>query len=123
MSTPDVTKAQLLALAQAIIATLVAFGVNLNNAQQAALLTLSAVLASLLVAADVALRRGRMKHLTPKSDPAPPARIERGVPVSKQLAAVAASSAAAVAAELENGPPPAPGSYPLDEPPGPQPTF
>jgi hypothetical protein len=66
METPDVTKAQVIALVQAAIAVALAFGVNLSAAEQTKLLTVSGVIASVIVAADVAIRRGRQKHLAGK---------------------------------------------------------
>lgn len=61
MQMPDVTKAQLIALVQAIIAVLVAFSVPISEIQSAALLGMTTVLATVLIAGDAAIRRGRAK--------------------------------------------------------------
>lgn len=65
MSTPDITKAQLAAIVQAIIGVLLAFGVDLTEPQQAALLGLVAVLGAALVTADAIIRHGRSRSLAP----------------------------------------------------------
>lgn len=61
MKTPDITPAQVVALVQAIIAVLVAFAVPISDAQSAALLGLTTIVAAVLLGADAAIRRGRAK--------------------------------------------------------------
>lgn len=61
MKTPDITRAQTIAIVQAILAVLVAFGVNLSEQQQTALLGLSAAVAVVLPLADAIIRNGRAK--------------------------------------------------------------
>lgn len=56
---PDVTKVQVIALVQAILALLIAFGIDLSAAQTEAILTLSGQLGIALVLADAGLRGAR----------------------------------------------------------------
>lgn len=63
MLTPDITKAQVAAVAQALLAVVVAFGVNITEEQSVALLGLSGIVAAVLTLADAAIRRGRAKAL------------------------------------------------------------
>lgn len=60
---PDITKAQIVALVQAVLATLVAFGVDLTKDQQEALMQLAGVLGGAIVVADAIIRNGRSKVL------------------------------------------------------------
>jgi hypothetical protein len=59
MDTPDVTKAQIIALMQAVIGTAVAFGAPISDAQSVALLALVAVVAAFLTHSDAKIRVGR----------------------------------------------------------------
>jgi hypothetical protein len=59
---PDHTRAQLVALVQAVIAVLVAFGVDLSDEQSVALLALSGVIGTVLMGADAAIRRERARN-------------------------------------------------------------
>lgn len=59
MKLPDITMAQVLAVAQAVVAAAVAFGAPINQTQQVALLALAAAVASVLIGADAAIRRAR----------------------------------------------------------------
>lgn len=61
MQTPDITKAQILALVQAVIAVAVAFGVSLTSEQQAAILGLAGAVAIVLPIADAIIRNGRSR--------------------------------------------------------------
>lgn len=58
LATPDITKAQAVALVGATIDLLVQFGVDLTDGQQTALLAFFGVLAS-VVLADAHIRNGR----------------------------------------------------------------
>jgi len=128
VSTPDVTKAQLVALVQAILAAAVAFGAPLDGAQQTSLIALAGVLAVTLTWADAHIRRGRQQHLTRRS-PSPellaaiaaaPAERDASIrpvdPIATTLARARESETAAAEADAANGPPPEPGTYPLDTP-------
>lgn len=72
METPDITKAQVVAVAQALLAVLVAFGVDLSDRQEAALLGLAGALAVVLPLADAIIRNGRSRvyaaHVAARSD-------------------------------------------------------
>jgi hypothetical protein len=61
-STPDVTRAQLISVAQAAIAVVVAFGAPITDQQSIALVALAAGLGSLLVVSDAAIRRERARN-------------------------------------------------------------
>jgi hypothetical protein len=61
VKTPDITPAQVVAIVQAVIAVCVAFAVPISGAQSAALLGLTTIVASVLLGADAAIRRGRAK--------------------------------------------------------------
>lgn len=63
MKTPDITKAQILAVAGAAIGVAVAFGAPLSQDQQFALLALVAAVAAVLIHEDVKLRGKRLEHL------------------------------------------------------------
>lgn len=62
MKSPDVTKVQALALAQAFIAILVVLGVNLDDNVQQAIIALSVVLGAVLPLSDAAIRRKRIEN-------------------------------------------------------------
>lgn len=62
-STPDVTRAQLISVAQAVIAVAVAFGAPITDQQSIALVALAAGLGSLLLVSDAAIRRERVRNL------------------------------------------------------------
>lgn len=57
---PDITKADVLAIIQAVVALLVAFGLELTDAQIAAIVGLSAAIAITLPLADARRRNGRV---------------------------------------------------------------
>lgn len=57
---PDVTKADVLAIIQAVVAVLVAFGLNLTEVQQASILGLATALAVALPLADAKRRSKRV---------------------------------------------------------------
>lgn len=61
MKTPDITPAQIVALVQAVISVLVSFSVPISDAQSAALIGLTTVVASVLIVGDAAIRRGRAR--------------------------------------------------------------
>jgi hypothetical protein len=60
---PDITKAQFVALVQAVLAVCVAFGADVTKDQQDALMQLAGVLGGALVIADAIIRNGRSKVL------------------------------------------------------------
>lgn len=68
MDTPDITKAQVASIIQAIIAVAIAFGVHIDAAQQVALLGLSGLLAFGLNIGDGLIRHGRSRALTAPAD-------------------------------------------------------
>lgn len=57
---PDVTKADVLAIIQAVVALLIAFGLDLSDVQVASIIGLSAVIAGVLPLADAKRRNGRV---------------------------------------------------------------
>jgi multisubunit Na+/H+ antiporter MnhB subunit len=61
METPDITKAQIIALVQALLAVIVAFGVPLSDRQEAAILGLAGAIAIVLPLADAIIRNGRSR--------------------------------------------------------------
>ena len=63
MKMPDVTPAQIVALAQAVAGVAVAFGLPLSEAQSVALIGLVGVIATVLFGADAKIRNGRAKVL------------------------------------------------------------
>lgn len=65
MQTPDVTRVQLVAVAQAVIAAAVVIGAPLSKVQEAALVDLATALAVALPLADAVIRNGRARHLRP----------------------------------------------------------
>lgn len=56
---PDITKAQIVAVSQAALTVLVAFGIGLTDAQFAALMGLSSVVAGMLCHSDKGIRQAR----------------------------------------------------------------
>lgn len=58
-STPDITPAQIVAIVQAVIGLLIAFGVDLSKQQQAAVLQLSTALLVVLPLVDAWIRHSR----------------------------------------------------------------
>lgn len=63
MSTPDVTKAQVVGIVQALLAVAVAFGAPITETQSAAVLGLAGVVFTVLTIADAMIRRARAEHL------------------------------------------------------------
>ena len=61
MQTPDITKAQIVALLQPVLTAAVAFGAPLSEAQQAAILGLAGSISIALVIGDAIIRQGRAK--------------------------------------------------------------
>ena len=61
METPDITKAQIIALVQAVLAVAVSFGVDLSDRQEAAILGLAGAIAIVLPLADAIIRNGRSR--------------------------------------------------------------
>jgi multisubunit Na+/H+ antiporter MnhB subunit len=57
--TPDITPAQIVAVVGAVIAVLVAFGVDLSKEQVDAVIQAVAVIAGVLIAGDAVVRHGR----------------------------------------------------------------
>jgi multisubunit Na+/H+ antiporter MnhB subunit len=57
--TPDITPAQIVAVVGAVIAVLVAFGVDLSKAQTDAVIQAVSVIAGVLIAGDAVVRHGR----------------------------------------------------------------
>jgi hypothetical protein len=62
LTSPDVTKVQALAIAQAFIAVLVVLGVDLEDNVQQAIIALSVVLGAALPLSDAAIRRHRVEY-------------------------------------------------------------
>lgn len=58
---PDITKAQIVALVQAVLALVIAFGVDLTEAQQTAIIGLAGAVAIVLPLADAIIRNGRSR--------------------------------------------------------------
>lgn len=63
LSTPDVTKAQAVAVAGAAIGVAVAFGAPLSQEQSERIIDLVTVLAPVLVVVDALIRAARAKYL------------------------------------------------------------
>jgi hypothetical protein len=59
LKTPDITTAQIVALVQAVIGTLVAFSVDITDAQSVAIIALVAVIGATLGLGDAQIRKGR----------------------------------------------------------------
>jgi hypothetical protein len=62
MKTPDITKAQLLAVVQAVIGLVVAFGAPISDEQTQAIIQLCTALAVTLPLADAHVRNGRAQN-------------------------------------------------------------
>lgn len=73
MSTPDITKAQVVATLQAVVAVALAFGLSLTQTQQVAILGLAGVVAGTLHLADAIIRHGRSRSLVPVTGSTMPA--------------------------------------------------
>lgn len=63
LATPNLTAAQLLAVAKDALAVAIAFGAPLNQTQQVALLALAGTSTVILLAADAWIRGNRSKHV------------------------------------------------------------
>ena len=63
LSTPDVTRAQVIAIAGAVIGVLAAAGLPLSTALQDSIITLVTVLAPLVIIGDAHIRHGRSRAL------------------------------------------------------------
>lgn len=66
--TPDVTPAQIVAIAGAVLACAAAFGFDVNDQQKDAILQLVTVLSSALVVGDAVVRNGRARGNAKKGD-------------------------------------------------------
>lgn len=66
--TPDVTPAQIIALVGALIGVGAAFGFDLSQQQQDAILQLVSIVAGLLLAGDAVIRHGRATGDAKKGD-------------------------------------------------------
>ena len=60
---PSITPAQIVAIVQPVLATLVAFGVPMTDAQTTAILGLSTSISLMLVLADALIRRARAQNI------------------------------------------------------------
>lgn len=104
MNTPDITKAQIVATLQAVIAVALAFGLSLTPAQQVAILGLAGIVAGTLHIADAIIRHGRSRALASSSlTAATAARLALAAGALRPTAFETAATAAAVPS-----PPPAP---------------
>ena len=63
MSTPDITKAQVLAIVQALIGLGAAFGLDVSPAMQSAIVQLCTAALVIIPAADALIRHGRSRAL------------------------------------------------------------
>ncbi len=61
-SLPDATRVQMVALVQAVIAVVVAFGVPISDQQSVALIALAGVIGTVLIGSDAAIRRERARN-------------------------------------------------------------
>lgn len=61
MEMPDITRLQVVAIVQAILAVLVSFGIDLTDRQETALLGLAGALAVVLPLSDAIIRNGRSR--------------------------------------------------------------
>jgi hypothetical protein len=81
---PNITPAQLVAVAGAIIAMVVAFGVPISAGEREAITNLATVVFPVVIAADALIRHGRSRALlseprpVPDDTPAGPASIQDG---------------------------------------------
>lgn len=85
MKRPDITPAQIAAVIQAIIAVAISFGVDISQAQSAALLGLSSIIGAGLLYGDARIREGRSRIEAAKQAAAviqvqEPATVEAGNP-------------------------------------------
>lgn len=62
LKTPDITPLQYIAIAQAVLAVAVAFGLHLSPQQETSLLGLAGLLAAVLVGSDMGIRRKRAEQ-------------------------------------------------------------
>ncbi len=62
MSTPSVTPVQIVALVQQVLALLVAFGINVTEAQSIAIVALSGTVGAMLLFADARIRGKRAEN-------------------------------------------------------------
>lgn len=62
LSLPDTTRVQMVAVAQAVVAAAVAFGVPISDGQSVALVALAGVIGTTLIGADAAIRRERARN-------------------------------------------------------------
>lgn len=105
-ATPDVSKTQVIALGQAIIAVLVVFGFDLDDATQQLIIALSGVLAVTLPISDAVLRSGRAKNLPQIQEAQQTAKAEQDGP--PQLTYEERRALWALIHELKRTPPPKP---------------
>ena len=63
LKTPDVTVAQVVAIAGALLTVLVAAGLDISKALQDSIISLVTVLAPVLLISDAAIRHGRSRAL------------------------------------------------------------
>jgi hypothetical protein len=63
LSTPDITKAQLIAIVGAVLGVAVAAGLPLSKELQDSIITLVTVLAPLVIVGDAHIRHGRSRAL------------------------------------------------------------
>ena len=63
METPDITKAQIVAIIQPFLTLGISFGLPITNAQQAAILGAGGALSGVLMLADALIRFGRSRVL------------------------------------------------------------
>jgi hypothetical protein len=61
MHMPDITKVQIVAVVQAVIALALALGLDINDATQTSIIALAGAVSSALVIADSIIRNGRSK--------------------------------------------------------------
>jgi drug/metabolite transporter (DMT)-like permease len=63
LKTPDVTPAQIIAVAGSVIGVAVAFGADLSTAQSDQIMQLISIVAPILLGADATVRVARAKYL------------------------------------------------------------
>lgn len=68
MDMPDVTRAQLVAIVQAVLGVLIAFGAPITEQQSVAIIALAGVLGSVLIASDARIRVARNDRLSRTPD-------------------------------------------------------
>ena len=61
MKTPDITKVQVVAVVQAVIALALALGLNIDPGLQASIIGAATALSGFLVASDAVIRNGRAR--------------------------------------------------------------